>query len=142
MALQTGWPFFEDRFRWADELFKAFSPPSSLRGSSAGVLPALNLYDDGQAFVVRAEVPGIDKDSIDVTVQGDQLTLRGERRIQPADPQASYHRREREGGQFRRVLSLPQMVDANRISATYKNGVLEVVLPRVPEVQPRRIAIQ
>jgi len=111
------------------------------RLSSAGVFPAVNIYDDGESFLVRAELPGIDKDSLEITTKGEQLTIRGERKLDPAEAPANYHRREREGGQFRRVVSLPQPVDANKVSATYRNGVLDVILPRAAEAQPRKISI-
>jgi HSP20 family protein len=101
----------------------------------------VNLFDDGERFLVRAELPGVDKGSLEVTAQGEQLTIRGERKIEPAEKKASYHRREREGGQFRRVVTLPQGVDANNIQATFKDGVLEVELPRAPELKPRKISI-
>jgi HSP20 family protein len=134
------WPL--DQARWADEVFRAFSPFLSTRPTrSAGVFPAVNLYDDGTSYLVRAEIPGMKKDDLEITVKGEQLTLRGERKLEPASPKASYHRRETESGQFRRVVTLPQAVDAERISASYVNGVLEVVLPRLPQAQPRKIEI-
>jgi HSP20 family protein len=106
-----------------------------------GIFPAVNIYDNGEAFLVRAEVPGIDKNAIDIASKGQQLTIRGERVVKPAQNQASYHRREREGGTFRRVVTLPEQIDANKIDATYNNGVLEIVVPRAPEAKPRQIRI-
>jgi len=136
------WPFYDNSFRWPEEVFRAFAPFLSQETQrAAGVFPPVNIYDDGESFLVRAEVPGLDKEALEVSVKGDQLTLRGERKTQTAAPNASYHRRERDSGQFRRVVTLPQPVDAEKISASYKNGVLEVVLPRVPEAQPRKINI-
>jgi HSP20 family protein len=138
MALNSRWPWFgEDRFR--EELLRAFAP--ALRERSAGVFPPVNIYDDGNAFLVRAELPGVDKATLEVTAKGDQLTLRGERVIAAPRAEASYHRRECDAGQFRRAVTLPQAVDPEQIEATYKNGVLEVVLPRLPELKPRRISI-
>lgn len=137
------WPSFDDRLHFPEEILRAFSPwfsPSAARGPS--VFPPVNIYDDGQAFRVMAELPGIEREALDVSVKGDQLTLRGERKIRAADAKASYHRKECEEGQFRRVVTLPQPVDAQAISATYRNGVLEVVLPRAKEAQPRKISIQ
>ena len=139
------WPTFEDRLRWSDELFRSFMPfvEGALQARrSAGVFPPVNIYDDGEAFMVRAEIPGVDKGSLDISVKGKELTLRGERKIEPTRPEADFHRRECKGGQFRRVVTLPDAVEADKISASYKDGVLEVVLPRVPEVQPRKITIQ
>src|SRR4051794_6887276 len=138
MALNTRFPFFDDRSGLHEELLRAFEPffsAAPLR--NAGIFPQVNLFDDGNSYVVRAEMPGVNKDTLDVTVKGDQLTVSGERIIAVAN--ASYHRREREGGKFSRTLTLPEIVDGDRIAATYKNGVLEVVLPRVPKAQPRKI---
>lgn len=142
------WPF-DDRFGFASDLARSFAPLfndpffQSVLGTSrgAGVFPPVNVFENGEAYLVRAEIPGVDKDTLDVSVKGDELTLRGERTISPAEPSANYHRRERSGGAFRRVVTLPKPVDAERIRASYRNGVLEVELPFVPEAKPRKIAI-
>lgn len=142
MAIYTSFPE-----EWPEQLFRGLAPFLQTRSAArtasdhAGVYPSVNLYDDGNAFLVRAEIPGIDKDSIEVTAKGAQLSIRGERRIEIPVGEASYHRRECEAGQFRRTITLPQPVDADAISASYKNGVLEVTLPRVAEVKPRKITI-
>lgn len=117
------------------------SSGSTQRDPSSGVFPAANIYDNGEAFMVRAEIPGVDKDKIEITTLGEQLTIRGERVIKPAQEQSAYHRRERESGTFRRVVTLPERIDASKIQASYRNGVLEVVVPRAPEAQPRQIRI-
>jgi HSP20 family protein len=141
MAL-TFWSNFDDQFRWSEDLFRSFAPFFGARASrSPGVFPAVNIYDNGESFMLRAELPGVDKESLELSVKGDELTLRGERKIEAAGPQANYHRRECAGGKFRRVVQLPQPVAADKISASFKNGVLEVVLPRVPEAQPRTISV-
>jgi HSP20 family protein len=142
MPSPSRWPYFPDEQSLRSELARVFTPFFSAPAPrTAGVFPAVNIYDDGQSFLVRAELPGVEKGSLEVTAKGDQLTVRGERTIKTAAADASYHRRECEGGQFRRVVTLPQSVDADRIEATYKNGVLEVVLPRLPQLQPRRIPV-
>lgn len=133
MALAR-WPY-DDLFR----LFSTLTPP--VMRETAGVFPPVNLYDDGETFLVRTEIPGVDKNAIEVTAAGDQLTIRGERVMAEVDPEASYHRRECVGGQFRRTVALPQPVNADAIKASFKNGVLEVFLPRVPEKKPRKIAV-
>lgn len=137
------WPYVEDR-RWPEEFLRALAPFTSAAAPQrgAGVSPPVNLYDNGTAFLLRTEVPGIERESIELTVKGDQLTLSGERKLPAAVAKAAYHRRERSGGQFRRVVTLPQPVDSEKITATYKNGVLEAVLPRMPDSQPRKISVQ
>lgn len=140
MALYPRFPFFDDRFKLSDELFRSFFTPSfTAAARGAGVWPPVNLFDDGNSYLVRAEMPGVNKDSLEVTVKGDQLLVKGEREVRAA--KASYHRREREGGTFSRTFTLPEIVDADRINASYKNGVLEVTLPRVPKALPRKIQV-
>jgi len=139
----ASWPYsslFEDLARMQEEA-GALLPgaPAARRG---GVFPAVNIYGDGESFLVRAEIPGIDKDSLEITASGDQLTMRGERKIDPADSKCCYHRSEREGGRFRRVVTLPERVDSSKVQATYRSGVLEILLPRAEESKSRKISIQ
>lgn len=108
---------------------------------SRGVYPPVNIYDDGECYLVRTEIPGMDKSALEVTVKNNQLTLGGQRSVQRPTTDAAHHRREREGGKFRRTVTLPDSVDSTKIQATYKNGVLEVVVPRAPEARQRRIEI-
>lgn len=126
-----------------EELYRAFQPWFSgrdpLSQRSAGVFPPINLSDDGTNYLVTAEVPGADKASLEVTVLGDQLTIKGSRKVEVAN--ASYHRRERDSGSFQRTLTLPEAVDAERIRASYEEGVLRVELPRLPAAQPKKIQI-
>lgn len=125
MALTYRWPFLlEERF---------FHPEA--------VFPLVNIYDDGRAFLVRAEIPGVNKDSLEISAQQAELTLRGERVAFLASKDTRCLRRERDDVRFTRTVTLPQPVDADHVEATYKNGVLEVLLPRVPERQPRKIQV-
>jgi HSP20 family protein len=127
--------------RLFDELSRAMGPGYVAGATRTGVFPQVNIYDDGESFLVRAEVAGIDKESLELTTRRDQLTIRGSRTVKAAEEGASYHRRERDSGQFRRTLTLPQPVDGEKVSATYRDGVVEVVLPRAPEAKQRKIPI-
>lgn len=141
MALYgSAWPWFEDRGR-IDELFRSFfATPGGTPGvRSSGVYPPVNLYDDGASFLLRAELPGVERDALEITVKGNQVTLRGERKSHAPGREAAYHRREAQAGQFRRVVTLPEPVAPDAVRATFENGVLELVLPRVPEALPRKI---
>lgn len=129
---------FESRAKMFDDLFRLMNASVAPR---AGVFPQINLYDDGETFLVRAEVAGIDKSTLEVTTRKDQLTIRGTRTVAQPEASASYHRREREAGQFRRTLTLPQPVDGDKVTASYKDGVLEIRLPRAPEARQRRIQV-
>lgn len=107
----------------------------------SGVFPALNVYDDGESFVVRAEVPGVDPASLEINATGSALSISGERQRENAGERISWHRRERDFGRFSRSLDLPQPVDPDKVMAKASNGVLEIVLPKASEARPRRIAI-
>ena len=92
-------------------------------------------------YVVTAELPGLRVDDIEITVERDRLTLRGERRIEhPED--ASLHRVERQAGGFRRTIELPVDVDADKAQAVYRNGVLMLQIPKAAAHQPRQIAVE
>jgi HSP20 family protein len=130
-----------DRLRQeVNRLFNVFAPGTEPFASR--VYPALNLTDDGNIFYVRAELPGVNPESMDISVVEGQLLIRGERKIEPEEQKAGYHRRERESGFFRRTIALPAKVDPGKVSASMKNGVLTVTLPRAEEAKPRRITIK
>jgi HSP20 family protein len=139
----TRFTWFDERpFRLQEELLRAFAPLLNAGVSrGAGVFPPVNIYDNGEAFLIRAELPGVRKDSLEVTAHANELTLKGERARPEVKGEVSYHRRETAEGSFSRTVTLPQQVDGGRISATYKAGVLEVLLPRMPEAQPRKITV-
>jgi HSP20 family protein len=130
-----------DRLRQeVNRLFNVFSPGTEPFVSR--VYPALNLTDDGNNFYVRAELPGVATESLDISVVEGQLLIRGERKIEPEEQKAGYHRREREAGFFRRTMTLPAKVDPGKVSAGMKNGVLTVTLPRAEEAKPRKISVK
>lgn len=108
-----------------------------------GVFPPVNIYDNGEGFRVRAEMPGVDKESLDVSCKTDQLVIRGERRtLDDIEEGANFHRRERDGGKFRRAVSLPEPVDPDGVQANYKNGILDLFAPRAEEARPRKIEVK
>jgi len=107
----------------------------------AGVYPAVNIYDDGDAFMVRAELPGIDKAKLDITTKGNRLSIRGERSCSQLAADVAFHRRERDMGTFHRVVSLPEHVDASKTTVIYKNGILEIVCPRTEAAKAHRVEI-
>jgi HSP20 family protein len=110
------------------------------RTSGSGAFPLVNVFNDGDDFVVVAELPGVKKEDLDVQVRGDTLRLQGKKSV-AYDESASVHRRERSAGQFDRTLTLPADVDAARVSAEYRDGVLTLRLPRAESAKPRTVAI-
>ena len=135
--------FWGDPVSMFDELRKAQNQfrPVDRTERRAGVYPAVNIYDDGESFLVRAEVSGIDKAKLDITSKGNQLSIRGERVNKPVADDAAFHRREREQGVFHRVVTLPEHVNPAKIMATYKSGVLEIICPRAESAKSHKIQI-
>lgn len=131
---------FERLRREVDDLFSRATP--RVAPSGAGVLPEINLYENANGLVLTAELPGMKLEDLELSVEGKWLTLAGERRIAPpTSERASFHRRERRPGKFRRTVELPREVDAEKIQASYRDGVLAVRLPRSAAAMPRRIEV-
>ena len=105
-------------------------------------VPPVDIFQDKDNLVLRAEVPGIDKDAIDVRVENGLLTLQGERKTDTDLDDKNAFRRERIFGRFARSFTLPTSVDATRITARYGDGVLEIVLPKAEAAKPKRVEVQ
>jgi HSP20 family protein len=107
-----------------------------------GVYPLVNLSEDQDHIYVRAELPGVNPEDLDITIKEQHLVIRGERKIPTEEKNVNYHRRERESGFFRRVLRLPSQVDPNKVEAACKDGVLTITLAKPEEVKPRQISVK
>lgn len=110
------------------------------RTSGSGAFPLINVFSDGDDFVLVAELPGVKKEDLDIQVRGDTVRVQGKKSI-AYDEKASVHRRERAAGQFDRTLSLPADVDSAKVSAEYRDGVLTLRLPRAESAKPRTVTI-
>jgi HSP20 family protein len=110
------------------------------RTAGSGVFPLINVFNDGDEFVLVAEMPGVKKEDLDIQVRGDTLRIQGKKTIS-YDDEASVHRRERAAGQFDRTLTLPAEVDAAKVAAEYRDGVLTLRLPRAESAKPRTVTI-
>lgn len=111
-------------------------------GLETGIwMPNVDIYETKDAICVRAELPGINRDAVHVEVKEGVLTLRGERKFEKEVEEESYHRIERSYGTFHRSFTLPSTVDAQKVTARMKDGVLEVDLPKQEQAKPRKIAI-
>lgn len=109
--------------------------------------PAVNVSEDGDAFVVEAEIPGLSSEQVDVTVSDDELVISGSRPAAGVDrtdreTEPVWHRRERGTGSFERRLSLPASVDAQLVEASLINGVLRVLCPKAAEAKPHKVAVK
>ena len=103
--------------------------------------PAVDIFEKGDDLVIRAELPGVARDAIEINVENNTLTLTGERKQDVEVEDGKSYRSERVYGVFSRSFRLPTTVDAGRISATHKDGVLEIVLPKMEQAKPKRIEI-
>ena len=111
--------------------------------SGRGVYPALNIFEEngGEAITLKAEVPGMKRDTLEVEVVGNRLAVAGVREIPDPEGEYRYHRRERQAGEFRRVFRLPYEVDRDQATATYRDGVLTIRLEKAEAAKPRHIEI-
>jgi HSP20 family protein len=103
--------------------------------------PAVDIYENTDSVVVKAELPGVEKDQISVEVKDGILSLRGERKFEKEVKEESYHRIERAYGSFQRSFSLPVSVDQEKVTAKFKDGVLEVKLPKKEQAKPKQIKV-
>ena len=113
-----------------------------LPGRAARQYPLVNVADDGENFYVEALAPGVDPDQLEITVVQNRLTIAGEKRGAGDVAPERVHRVERAAGRFLRTVDLPVEVEADRVEAQYKNGLLKLTLPRAAASRPRRVTIQ
>jgi HSP20 family protein len=126
--------------REVDQLFNSFS--GGTEPFFSRVYPALNVTEDAENLYVRAELPGVKADSLDISVVEGRLLIKGERKIEVEDQKRGYHRREREAGIFRRTIALPSRVDPGKVTAAMKNGILTITLAKAEEAKPRKITVK
>jgi HSP20 family protein len=103
--------------------------------------PPVDIYETDDALVMKAELPGFSKDDISIEMKENTLVIKGERKREDEVKEGSYHRSERVYGAFQRSFLLPTTVDQEKVRAAYKDGVLELRLPKVQAAQPKRIAV-
>jgi HSP20 family protein len=104
-------------------------------------VPAFDLIEGKDEIIVQVDIPGMDEKDLSVSLSGDNLIIKGERKEEKEEKDKHYHRKERRHGSFQRIVTLPVTVDAKKISAEYHNGVLKVHLPKKEEVKPKEIPI-
>lgn len=131
---------FDAMRRQFDRLLNLYSnAPQPSAG--AGVFPQLNVTENANKFFLRAELPGVRSDALDIQATGKTISISGERTIPKENANARYHRKEREAGKFSRVMAMPSDIDADRIEAKLENGILTVVVPKAEAAKPRQITV-
>ena len=124
-----------------DRLFRRFGGNGNLWRRTPVEFPAVDIWEDENDLYLEAELPGMELDDLEIYVtQGNQLTIKGKRT--PPEVEGTWHRRERGFGEFTRVITLPVDVDADKVEATLKHGVLTVRLPKVAEARVRTIPVK
>ena len=116
--------------------------PTGAGFSEGAWTPEVDVIEDENSVIIRANIPGLKQDEIDLSVVGDTLTLKGEKKQESEIKKENYHRIERSYGFFQRVIPLPSAVDADKVKASYQDGVLEVELPKKEEAKPKKIDIK
>jgi HSP20 family protein len=127
--------------RLFEEFFNDFPFSGYLSETRESWVPSVDILEKDGSMILRAELPGMTEDQIDLKLEGNTLTLKGERKLDHEDKKSNYHRMESFHGSFKRSFRLPDTVDYDKINAEYKNGVLTVTLPHKPEVKPREIPV-
>jgi HSP20 family protein len=122
-----------------DSLFNAISGETGAIG--AGVFPAVNITETMDNYFVRAELPGIKNDELQLDIKERTLTIAGERKIEKESGEVKYHRREREAGKFSRAIALPGEVDTGNVDAKLADGLLTVRIAKSEKAKPRQIAV-
>lgn len=141
----TSWPAFGRLSNLRDELDTLFELPlwSNFGRQTqlfSGWTPALDLYQNNDNVIAVIELPGMRKQDIEISLHDGMLTIAGERKMETQDGEKT-ERSERYVGKFRRSITLPTRVDANKVSATYKDGILTVTLPKAEEAKPKQIQV-
>jgi HSP20 family protein len=139
-SLESHWQEMERLRREMNRLFDRTSTVSERRASRG--YPSLNLWTGEDGVVVTAELPGLDPENTDISVEGDTLILSGDRQLEALQEGGTYHRRERRHGKFDRAIQLPCQVESDRVEAVFEKGVLHISLPRAEEEKPKKIAIK
>ncbi|MCD6283386.1 Hsp20/alpha crystallin family protein [bacterium] len=128
--------------REMEQLFEDFFGTSTEGAKLTEWSPLVDIKEEDNGFKVKVDLPGMDKDDICIEVDGNRLAISGERKFEQEEKKENYHFVERSYGKFYRSFTLPAIVQADKIDATYKDGVLEVNLPKKEEVKPKKVTIK
>lgn len=125
--------------RMFDSFFRGVDEPSLLNGTW---IPAVDVSEEQEVYVVKVELPGVSKDDVKITLESNILTIRGEKKAESEVKEKNYHRAERSYGSFQRSFTLPSTVKNDKIDAVYKDGILTVSLPKAEESKPKQIEVR
>jgi HSP20 family protein len=139
-AFRNPWAEFERIRQGLDELSRSYVDKGKGQ-ARANVYPALNIYEESDRLIVTAELSGVKAEDLELSVEGETLTIQGKRDSRQNEAGISYHRREIESGSFSRAVALPVKIDTEHVGAKLSNGILTITLMKASEVTPRQIKI-
>jgi HSP20 family protein len=127
-----------------NSIFNDFAQPEAAENSLAmgNFIPPVDVYEDAQQLVLKLEVPGIKQEDLDVQVENQTLTVKGERKFEKDEKEENFHRIERRYGSFARTFTLPQTVDAGSVKANYEQGVLTISLAKKEAAKPKQVKVE
>jgi len=133
-----------DLQREMDQIFGEFfgRTPFRMAATEAMWSPLVDVHETKDSILLQVELPGVKQEDIQVSIEGDTLTLKGERKRETEVKEDQYHRVERSYGRFERSILLPSVVDSGRVKATYRDGVLGIQLPKKEEAKPKEIKVE
>lgn len=140
------WDPFRDLMTLREKMNRLFEDTFTTRGEEKELIsgkwtPSVDIYESENALVLSAELPGIEEDDIEIKIENNTLTLKGERKFEKETKEENYHRVERAYGSFSRSFTLPHYIDHDKIKAEHENGVLKITMPKKPELKPRKVKI-
>jgi HSP20 family protein len=137
------WQVMGRLHRQIDQIFgDSFASPAATGENSVAWIPTVDIHEEPEKFVVKADLPGVDPKDISITAENRVLTLRGQRTFERSENQKGFERLERVEGSFLRRFTLPNNVQDDQIKARHVNGVLEVTIPKVATPEPRRVSVE
>ena len=139
LRLAGTWAPWRELTRLQNEVNRVFA---GAQGGYTVATPAINVWTHDDGAILRAMLPDFAPSDIDISVLGDSVTISGQRQAQKVDEEATFHRRERDFGSFTRTIQLPYRLEPDQVTAEFKNGVLELTLPRANADRPKRVAVK
>lgn len=141
LRLRSSFDDLERMRQQMDRLMASFSGQQS-QDRSAGVFPLVNLTEDRDRFYLRAELPGVKSEDLEIQAERNTISLSGARKVGAEGGDVKYHRREREAGTFSRIIGLPGEIDPDKVAANLANGILTITIPKAEIAKPKQINVK
>jgi HSP20 family protein len=147
MSSITRWDPFRELTQLQERMDRLFRDNVGYSGGreealeQGSFIPPVDVYEDEHNITLKLEVPGIDQKDLDIRIENNTLTVRGERKLEKEEKQENFHRVERRYGSFVRTFQLPNTIDAEKVNANYENGVLKITLAKKAEAKPKQIQV-